>query len=446
MVQCLELNDIESIESIELETVYDITIENNHNYYLDCNGKQILVHNSSKTFSSIDFIILICTRYETKCVINIVKETYNEFKTTLYNDFSSRLDDYNLYNPFLDAKEIASFKILGSKINFLGADKPSKFHGAQCDYLWFNEPLPISQAIFDQAEMRCKKFWWMDYNPSVTEHWIFNKVILRDDVGYLHTTFKDNPYVSTQEKTKILSYEPWQHNTYEIKDGKVFYKGKLVDDTNQPPPHLDNIEQGTADEFMWKVYGLGLRGAMKGRIYKHITYIKEFPDLAFTYGLDLGFVSDPSVLVKYAREGRNIYLEPLFYKSTETAMELNEILTALKVSKYVPITCDSSDRFVSEKKGTTQMVRELFEMGWEISKVRKTKGVMYWILNMKEYKIHVVKNHLYKYVVKEQENYRFKEVNGIQINQPIAEWCHFFDGSRYAHMSHEVHSLTVERY
>lgn len=401
---------------------------------------------SGKTFSSIDFIILLCSRFETNCVINIVKETYNEFKTTLYNDFSKRLTDFGLHNPFLDAKEVASFKILGNKINFLGADKPSKFHGAQADFVWYNEPLPISQAIFDQSEMRCKKFWWMDLNPSLTEHWIFNKVIPRNDVGFLRTTFNDNPYISIQEKTKILSYEPWLRGSYEVGEKEIIYNGRVVDESNQPPPHLDNIDQGTADEFMWKVYGLGLRGAMKGRIFKHITYINEFPPIAHTYGLDFGFTVDPTVLTKYAREGNNIYLEPLCYTPTETASELNQLLIALGVSKYVPITADSSDRYVSEKKGTTQMVRELFDMGWEISKVSKTKGIMYWILNMKEYKIHIVKNHLHKHIIKEQENYRFKEINGIMINQPIDGFDHHFTAARYAHMSHDINNLEVESY
>lgn len=398
---------------------------------------------SGKSYACIDFIILLCARFETNCVINIVKETYNEFKTTLYNDFSKRLTDFGIYNPFEDAKEVASFKIHGSKINFLGADKPSKFHGAQCDYLWLNEPLPISQSIFDQAEMRCKKFWFMDLNPSVTEHWIFNSVISRNDVGFLRTTFNDNPYISVQEKNKILRYESWEPGSYEVIDGKIYYNGLLVDEHNQPPPHLDNIDQGTADEFMWKVYGLGLRGSMKGQIFKHITYINEFPDLAYTYGLDFGFTVDPTVLTKYAREGRNIYLEPLCYAPTETASELDALLTKLGVSKYVPITADSSDKYVSEKKGTTQMVRQLFEMDWEISKVSKTKGVMYWILNMKEYKIHVVINNFYKQVVKEQENYRFKEINGIMINQPIDGHDHFFTSGRYAHMSHEINMLEI---
>lgn len=400
---------------------------------------------SSKTIASVDFIIYLCTTVETNCTINILKETFAEFKTTLYDDFNKRLDSFLLPNPFAYKQEIKSFRICGSKINLIGADKISKTHGASCDYLWINEPLPIQQQIFDQFEMRCRKFWWMDYNPSVTQHWIYDKILKRPDVGHLLSTFNDNPFISTQEKNKILSYEPWMPGSYEIKDQNIIYLGQIVTDKHYPPPHPENIENGTADEFMWRVYGLGLRGAMKGLIYKQVTYIDEFPDLAFTFGLDLGFTADPCALVRYAEEGNNIYLELLCYHPIDNSEDLDALLTSLGVSKGTPITADSSDRYISEKKGVVRMVSDLWELGWEISKVSKTKNVMYWISKMRQKKIHIVKNDLVHFAKKEQENYKFKEVNGIQINQPIDGFNHFWDSSRYSMMSHQVGSVEAEQ-
>ena len=60
---------------------------------------------------------------------------------------------------------------------------------------------------------------------------------------------------------------------------------------------------------------------------------------------------------------------------------------------------------------------------------------MFWLLSMKKKKIHVVKNRLWKHVKKERENYKWKEINGIMINQPIDKYNHFFDGARYGHMA-----------
>ena len=76
-------------------------------------------------------------------------------------------------------------------------------------------------------------------------------------------------------------------------------------------------------------------------------------------------------------------------------------------------------------------------------KVSKKKSIMYHILSMKKKKIHVVKNHLWKQVKKERENYKFKEINGILINQPIDKYNHFWDMARYGHMSWNEESYEI---
>lgn len=388
---------------------------------------------STKTWSGVDLIMYICTQLETRCTINIYRQTYSEFKTTLYDDFKTRLDDFGLPNPFHDAKEVKSFKIGKNNIFFLGDGK----HGGGCDYAFYNEAMFIEKEVFDQSEMRCRKFWWMDYNPSFTEHWVFDSVIPRPDVWFLRTTFLDNHYLSPQERNKILSYEPWLPNSYEIRNNEsLWYNGKLIDEQNYPPEHPTNIENGTADIFMWTVYGLGLRGAMEGVIFSNVNYINKFPEIAYTYGLDFGYTVDPSSLTRYAEDERNIWLELLLYKPTPTPEDLDIAFDAIGVERGLPITADSADKFTGQGKDTVEMVRGLRVLGWEVHKVSKKKGIMFGINNMRRKKIHIVKNHLVHHAKKEQENYRFKEVHGILINQPRDSYNHFWDSARYGHLGH----------
>ena len=403
---------------------------------------------SGKTWSGVDIIIWLCLYYEPQgCTINIYRETYNEFKTTLYDDFKRRLDDYSLPNPFHNAQEIKSFRIGKSRIYFLGDGK----HGGGCDYAFFNEVMFINQSVFDQTEMRCRKFWWADYNPSVTDHWFFDKVLTRPDVAFLRTTYLDNKHISPQERNKILSYDPWLPSSYIVKNGIVMCYHKLtkkvepVTSTNQPPPHPTNIQNGTADEFMHKVYGLGLRGAREGMIFKYIEWIDEFPtDKAIIYANDFGFTNDPNVLVKYAEDDFNIWIEPLSYQPIENHNDLSSFFEKLNIkrnSEYLKddgdlIICDSSDKYTGENKGTVEMVKSLKLMWWNTKKISKTKDIMFWINSMKSKKIHIVKNHLYDDVLKEQQNYVFKTIGGISVNQPIDKYNHFWDASRYGHIAH----------
>jgi len=397
---------------------------------------------SGKTWSGIDIIIWLCLFVEVNgCTINIYRETYNEFKTTLYDDFKRRLDDFGLPNKFKDNDEIKSFKIGKSKIVFLGDGK----HGGGCDYAFFNEVMFIKKSVFDQVKMRCRKFWWADYNPSVTEHWFFDSVLTRPDVAFLRTTFHDNKHISVQERNEILITEPWLPGSYIVKNNVVMcynkrtQKVEQISPTNQPPPHPENVKNGTADESYWKIYGLGLRGAMKGIIFPIVEWIDSFPqDKAAIYPNDFGFTVDPNTLTKYAEDDYNIWIEPLCYEPIENPEDLSLLFETLGLDKkYDIIPCDSADKYTGENKGTVEMVRGLNELGWvNAYKISKTKSVMFWLTSMKKKKIHIVKNHLYKQALKEQQNYKMKEINGIAINQPIDKWNHIWDSARYGHIAH----------
>lgn len=360
---------------------------------------------SGKTFSGVDFVIKLCA-CNSGITINIIRETSVSFRTTLYDDFNRRLPDFGIQSPFTDRQEVQSFRMFGNKINLLGADKPSKFHGASCDFAWFNEMMDIPQSVFDQQEQRCRRFWWGDYNPKFTQHWIYAAILKRKEISFIHSTFADNPFISDAEKSKILSYDP-----------------------SNPA----NIEAGTADDYNWKVYGLGHRGDLKGQIFRNIEWIDRFPDdVGFVYGLDFGFTNDPTVPVKVCDTGKELYLELLCYDPIDTPSELSAYMEQIGVKKNIPIIADSADKYTGENKGTVEMVRDLSRMGWNISKVSKTKSVNYWINKMKGRKIYIVRN---RHAQHEVENYRWREVNGITINQPVDQHNHFWDAARYGFMA-----------
>lgn len=375
--------------------------------YRSSNVRGLILQGSSrsgKTISCVDFIIWFCSQNNGK-VINIVKETYNEFKTTLYDDFKKRLGDFGLDNPFDRLKEVASFDILGNKVNFLGADQEKKFHGASCDLLWVNEGIHISKKVFDQSEMRCRDFWFTDFNPSATSHWIFDSLAKREDVRQIKTTFKDNPFISSNERNKILSYEPTERN----------------------------ITQGTADEYMWKVYGLGEKAEVKGLIFNKWEISETKIESGYYYGLDFGYTTDPTALVRYKKEGNNIFAELLIYEPISEPSLLISKLTELGIEKDIPIVCDSADRYVNEW-GVKNYVHSLRECDYEAIKVSKKKSVIYWLGEMRTYKIIVLKNKLSILAAKELEGYRMQEIQGISINKPIDKDNHFIDALRYAFM------------
>lgn len=401
---------------------------------------------SSKTWDTFHFIYAFCdhNRNENNDIY-ILRDTLVNCKDKTFKEFKKCMKMIGAKLTYFSEHQKPYVNIFGNHIYFRGLDSEDNTEGYPSDIIFINEALETDKNKVDGLDMRCRKLMILDWNPKYTQHWCF-ELERQKNVFFTRSTFLDNKHLQESIITKIKSYEPWLTGSYEIINNKPYYKGSLIDEKNQPPPHLENIENTTADKFRWVVYGLGLRGAQMGIIFKNVTWISEFPPIAHTYGMDFGFVSDPLAFGKYAREGRNVYLELLLYTPISNSIDVDAALKALKISKYVPITADSSDKYVSEKRGTTQMVSELFNMGWEISKVRKTKGVMFWLEDMKNFKIHIVINHLSDEAKIEQENYVYKEVNGIMINQPIDKFNHFWDQARYAHMSHDTNTMEVESY
>ena len=300
------------------------------------------------------------------------------------------------YNPFQRLKEVQSFKIFSNKINLIGADQPSKFHGAGCDFFYINEAIPIQQAIFDQLEMRCRRFWFMDYNPSVSDHWIFNRLEKRDDVVFFHSTMLNNPYIGKWEKKKIQGYEPTP----------------------------ENIAAGTADDYMWSAYGLGLRASPTGLVYPNVTWIDEFPDdiEEVNYGLDPG-TNSPTAIVKVGREGRNLYIQKLFYSPVPDPETMAKI-----VKEFI-----SLDDHIWVDSANPGIISHLRLKGITALAVRKFNGsVEYGINLVKSYKLHLVRDPDLK---REQENYKWREINGIRLNEPVKEFDHIWDGVRYICLS-----------
>lgn len=371
---------------------------------------------SGKTWSDIDFLIWLCSNVETDATINIIKETYNSFKTTLYDDFNRRLPMYGMQSPFADRQEVRSFKLFDAKVNLLGADSDSVYHGVSCDYFWVNEAIDVDNKVFDQSEQRCRKFWVMDYNPKVSEHWIYDKVCNRDDVEFLKTTLLDNPHISSMEKRKILGYEPTHPE-----DRHLAVKKRR--------PHPTNIKNGTADDYMWNVYGLGLRSAPEGLVFQHVDWItkEEYPkvDKQF-YAMDFGSV-DPTTLVQGCVIDNNLYLKGLFYEPTDNPDRIIELLDGAGITKSNTIFGDAASA------GNISYLRR---KGYKLYPVSKPAGsIEFGISLMKKYKLHIVESSEWK---AEQTSYKHRVINGIKQEHSFIGKDHYWDAARYLVMGNLV--------
>lgn len=391
---------------------------------------------SSKTWDAFHLIYTFCDHNPNRDLeIYILRDTLENAREKTFKDFEKCMTLIGADVEYRSKGMKPSAVINGNEIRFRGLDKATK-EGYPSDIVFVNETLDTEKSQLEGIIMRCRMLMIFDWNPKYTDHWVY-EMEKRPDTFFTHTTFRNNIHLQKSVISEILGYEPFLPNSYETYDNEIHYNGKPISDDNQPPPHPKNIEYGTDNLFKWKVYGLGLRGAMKGVIFDRVEWIEKFPEVAYTYANDFGFTADPNATVRYAEDEKNIWFELLIYQPIETPRDLDSSFEAVGIERHLPIACDSSDKYTGENKGTVEMVNGLNDLGYsEAFKISKTKSVMFWLLSMKGKKIHCVKNHLWKHVKKERENYIFKEVNGFQINQPIDKYNHCFDAVRYGHMSH----------
>jgi PBSX family phage terminase large subunit len=354
---------------------------------------------SSKTFSILQiFWILAWTKPRVKCAV--FRNTKKDCKDTILQDMLKYYPTLYNYNKIIFNKTESIFTFPnGSTINVEGTDDELKVHGYHSDYLWFNEFYKMPKSTFDQLDMRCSGVVFMDYNP-IGKMWS-DDLTKQDNAILIHSTFKDNPKIPIEQKRKILSYEPTPYN----------------------------IEQKTADNYLWNVYGLGLKSEKPNRIFKDWTTISDhtFNNLHFNsyYGLDFG-MSAPTALIEMKFDGdQTFFLKELLYKPmNEMRGTLSDEFEKLNIPKQAEIICDSGNEL---NLGESIKLRN---SGYNIIQAQKGQGsVVSAIETMQKSKIIYTET---SYNLEQNyEDYSWKVHQGIQLDIPEDTREDAIDAAKY---------------
>ena len=388
---------------------------------------------SSKTFDTFHFLYTFCDHNRNEGHdIYILRDTLKHCREHTFRDFKKFMKIIEVHPTYLSENQSPELTLFGNKIYFRGLDDHD-VEGYPSSIVFFNESLEMDKEKIEGISMRCEMMEIYDWNPKYTQHWCFD-MEGNPNTFFTHSTYKDNHHLKQSVRKKIESYCPWHFEDFHLPE-------------KERRPHPENVKNGTANEYRWKVYGEGIRAAPDGLIFQYANYIDKWPDnVAHVYGLDYGFVNDVSALVKIGETPTDIYLELLLYEPIATPAIVDGALTALKIERHLPITADSSDKFTAQNKGTIEMNKDLKVLGWKVDPVRKTKSVIHWLNKMQDKRINIINNHLVHHARRCQQNYSYKVVNGIKLNQPDGDkrvtvngkslkFNDFWDGARYGFMS-----------
>jgi PBSX family phage terminase large subunit len=341
---------------------------------------------SSKTFSIIQiFWILAWTKPRTK--LSIFRNTKKDCKDTILQDM---LKYYPTLPNWLEVVYNKTESTLsfpnGSTIFIEGTEDSLKVHGYHSDYLWFNEVYKVPLEVFNQLDMRCTTAVFLDYNP-IGRMWS-DDLILRDNAIVIHSTFKDNPFIPFEQKKKILSYEPTEYN----------------------------IEQKTADNYLWTVYGLGLKAEKPNRIFKGWRTMteREFFDLPYQsyYATDFG-LSAPTANIEFKFDGdKTFFFHQRLYKPMNLMQgSLSTEFDNLGTIKQKEMISDSGNE-LNKSEGT-----KLRNNGYNVIFAQKGHGSINAGIETLQ-KCNIYYTATSTDLEQEYDNYSWKIYQGIQMDVP----------------------------
>lgn len=352
---------------------------------------------SSKTWDFFHFLVLFCDQNKnTWNEIYILRDTLVNCRDFTLKEFIKCLQIIGIYDDkMLKTSPKPYYNLFGNHIFFRGLDDEVNTEGYPSDIIFVNEALETSKGSVDGIKMRCRKLVVMDWNPKYISHWAF-KLENQPNVFFTHTTYRNNKHLEKSIIKEIEGYEPTP----------------------------ENIDNGTADPFRYKVYNLGLRGTSEQIIFKEWDEFTELPkeyDLKI-YGIDFGFTNDPSTLVEVCIDKKNLWVKQLLYQTGLTNQELAEKIKPL-IDKNCYVICDSAE---------PKSIRELRLCGINSLPCKKgADSIIHGINFMKSKQIHI---HKYSTELKnEMRTYSFaKDKDGNTLNNPIGGQDHCIDGFRYA--------------
>lgn len=240
-------------------------------------------------------------------------------------------------------------------------------------------------------------------NPTTKEHWIWKRwfenshklieidgiqipISTHSDICHIHTTYLDNIENIPKDYLKQIQY----------------------------------IKENNPEKYKHVILGGWLNKA-EGVIFNNWNEGEFDTSLPFIYGMDFGYVTDPTTLVKVAVDNAKkiVYVDEILYEKSLSTSDIEIRLKGFNLGKS-KIVADSAE---------PRLIGDLHQTGINIVPCEKyPNSVQKTLTDLLEYKLVVTENS--HNIKKELNNYVW---NDKKSNIPIDNYNHTIDAIRYAH-------------
>lgn len=279
----------------------------------------------------------------------------------------------------------------GSLVEFKSYDNAQDAKSGKRDYLFVNEANGVPYDTFWQLQIRTRKQVFLDYNPTA-RFWVHDKIIGRKDCKLIISDHRNNQFLTEEEHRKIEEIE---------------------------------------DPELWQVYARGLTGKITGLVFSRWDIVEEMPPLMEcklqAFGLDWGFVNDPTALLEVRVAHGELWVDELIYTPALTNPMIAEAAHKQGIGRRHRIIADSAE---------PKSIAELVSMGLNVvASVKGKDSVINGIDILKRYAIHVTRRSMG--LQEELKQYKWKVLRtGETTNEPVDSFNHAIDALRYVALTY----------
>ena len=341
---------------------------------------------SSKTWSILQLLILIAQHAKKPLVISVVSESLPHLKRGAIRDLFNILGESLDNNPRYNKTEQRYVSGKGT-IEFFGADESDKVRGPRRDILFLNEANNIPWETARGLDVRTNLFTFADWNP-ISEFWAHEYWIGQPENAYIHSTYQDAIDVVPPEVVKNI------------------------------------LATGERDPNWATVYIYGCIGKSEGLVYPVFSQVEALPPGDAVFGLDFGFSTDMTALVKCVIVGDCLYCREIIYETGLTNQNICDRMVELGVRKhYDEIFADAAE---------PKSIEEIHQRGFNIKPVTKGPGsVEFGHQRLRQFKQFWTEDSVS--CIKEQRNFRYiADKDGKLTSKTSHIWSHGMDARRYA--------------
>lgn len=370
------------------------------------------------------------------------KQQYERGEITV-QEFDDLVEKENLKQYFTENKTNHkwTFNHNGNFIRFTGLDDEDDAMGMTQTLCWINEPYNFGKEVYLQLKQRSKVIIF-DWNPK-QRHWVEEEK-KQDSTFVHHSTFKHNPFINPESKKQILSYQTVKASKAATEGLLNLQEAGIYNCIANPRGLPENVckelarcqyneATGSASEYHWQVFGLGLKSEKPNRIFKGWTRmnLEEWNNLPYNsyYGLDFG-TTNPSALTEIKYADGCFFLRKRLYKPMGQMQPGDENNPGGLTKEFELLNIKKSDIIVADSADKNNRL-DIQRNGYNIMPAKKgPDSVVAGINLINKFKVYYVEDEELEY---EYDNYEWEIVKGVNLDRPIKKDDHILDAFRYIH-------------